>query len=46
MKRSRRDVPTSDSLSVTDPANENNDLSELLNSGVRSQLSTAEQLGE
>jgi len=29
----------SDSLSVTDPANENNDLSELLNSRVRSQLS-------
>ena len=27
-----------DSLSVTDPANENNDLLELLNSGVRSQL--------
>lgn len=29
----------SDSLSVTDPANENNDLSELLNFSVRSQLS-------
>lgn len=30
----------SDGLSVSDPANENNDLSELLNSGVRSQLAT------
>lgn len=29
----------SDDLSVTDPANENNDLSDLLNDGVRSQLS-------
>jgi hypothetical protein len=30
----------SENLSVTDPANENNDLSELLKSGVRSQLSS------
>lgn len=30
----------SDSLSVTDPANENNDISELLNAGVRAQLSS------
>lgn len=29
----------SDSLSITDPANENNDLSQLLNAGVLSQLS-------